>query len=135
MDHEFSCSKEEAHQYWTVPDWHKVSNNPEMNAHAHEHHILDDGVVADDDADGYFSDGQLPSDKKEEVTDNCFFDHLKYGYANEYHGQREDFCVKLDQDVFVESGAASPEQDVTMQSAEDDSSNIPMTMRRPPLKV
>ena len=61
--------------------------------------------------------------------DKYFFDHLKDDYANKYHGEREDLCIKLDQDVFGESSAASPEQDVATQSVKDDSSNIPMTMR------
>jgi hypothetical protein len=88
-----------------------VANNPEFNAYAHEHYILDDSKVAEDDANGYFYGG------KDEVMDEYFFDHLKDDHANEDHGEREDCCIKLDWDVFTESRAAFPEQDVTTQSA------------------
>jgi hypothetical protein len=82
---------------------------------------------------------------KEEVSDKCFFDHLKdenseeahgerekYEHSDKGHGQRDNCSVKLDCNVFAESGAASPEQYVTTQLAKDDSSNIPMFLRKPP---
>jgi hypothetical protein len=37
-----------------------------------------------DDAKGYFSDGSLPSDEKEEVSDEYFFDHLQDDIAEDY---------------------------------------------------
>ncbi len=71
------------------------------------------------------------------MSDNYFFNHLKdenseedHGEtekdenSNKDHGKRDNRSVKLDCGVFVESGAASPEQYVTTQFAKDDSSNI-----------
>jgi hypothetical protein len=124
MDHEVSCSKEEVHQCWTVPDRLKVTNDLEFNAYACDHYILDDGEIADDEADGYVSDGLLPSDKKDEVMDN--------ENSNEDHGESNNLSVEIDCDIFAERGAASPEQYATMRFAKDDSSNIPMSMSNPP---
>jgi hypothetical protein len=64
MDHEFSCSKEEARQCWTVQDQLKVVK---FNENGCENYILDDAEIADNDANGFFSDGLLPSDKKDSV--------------------------------------------------------------------
>jgi hypothetical protein len=68
MDHEFSCSKEEARGCWTVPERLKVTNDPEFTEYV-RNYIIDDEEICHDDADGYFSDGLLPVDKKEEVLD------------------------------------------------------------------
>ncbi len=41
-DHEFSCSKEEVHQCWTVPEQLKVTNNPEFTKYVRKKYIIDD---------------------------------------------------------------------------------------------
>jgi hypothetical protein len=75
MDHDFSCLKEEAQQCWMVPEWLKVTNDPQFTKYARKNYIInddkisDDDKICDDDAEGYFSDGSLPSDEKEEVSD------------------------------------------------------------------
>ncbi len=43
-----------------------------------------DDEIGDDDAEGYFLDGSLPSDEKEEVSDEYFFDHLQDDIAEDY---------------------------------------------------
>ncbi len=42
--------------------------------------------ICDDDAEGHFSDRSLPSDKKEEVLDKYFFDHLQEDITEDHHG-------------------------------------------------
>jgi hypothetical protein len=75
MDHDFSCSKEEAQQCWTVPKRLKVTTDPQFAEYACKNYIIDedeicnDDEIGDDDAEGYFFDGSMPSDKKEEVSD------------------------------------------------------------------
>ncbi len=100
MDHDFSCLKEEARQCWTVPKRLKVTNDPQSAEYACEKYIIDDDEICnddkigDDDAEGYFSDGSLPSDEKEEVSDEYFFDRLQddiaEDIAHEDHGQGYD---------------------------------------------
>ncbi len=74
IDHDFSCSKEEAQQCWTVPERLKVTNDPQFAEYAHENYIIDDDEICNDDeignddAKGYFLDGSLPSGEKEEVS-------------------------------------------------------------------
>ncbi len=65
MDHDFSCSKEEARQSWTVPEQLKVTNDPEFTEYACKNYIIDDDEICDDDAKGYFFDGLSPSEEKE----------------------------------------------------------------------
>jgi hypothetical protein len=113
MDHEFSCSKEVVCQFWIVPDWLKVTKDPEFNDYACEHYILDGVEIDDDDANGYFSDGSLPSDEKDKVFNEYFFNHQKDENSNKDHGESDNVAVELDHDVFSESGIASPEQNVT----------------------
>jgi hypothetical protein len=90
MDHDFSCSKEEAQRCWMVPEWLKVTNNPQFAEYACKNYIIDDDdicdddEICDDDAEGYFSDGSLPSDKKEEVSDEYFFEHLQDDITEDY---------------------------------------------------
>ena len=90
MDHDFSCLKEEARQCWTVPKRLKVTNDPQFAKYAHKNYIIDDDEICnddeigDDDAKGYFSDGSLPSDKKEEVSDKYFFEHLQDDITEDY---------------------------------------------------
>jgi hypothetical protein len=90
MDHDFSCSKEEARQCLTVPERLKVTNDPQFAKYACKNYIIDDDEICDDDeideddAEGYFSDGSLPSDEEEEVSDEYFFDHLQDDIAEDY---------------------------------------------------
>ncbi len=90
MNHDFSCSKEEARRCWTVPEWLKVTNDPQFTKYAHKNYIINDDEISNDDkicnddAKGYFSDGLLPSDKKEEVSDKYFFDHLQDDITEDY---------------------------------------------------
>jgi hypothetical protein len=86
-DHEFSCSKEEAHQCWTVLERLKVTNNPELKKYACKNYIICDAKICDDDANGYFSDRSLPVVEKEEVSDEYFFDHLNDDISGEDHGE------------------------------------------------
>ncbi len=78
MDHDFSFSKEEAQRCWTVPERIKVTNDPQFAEYAPENYIIDndeicdDDEIGDDDAKGYFLDGSLPSDEKEEVSNEYF---------------------------------------------------------------
>jgi hypothetical protein len=90
MDHDFSCSKEEAQQCWMVPEHLKVTNDPQFAEYACENYIIDDDEICNDDeignddAKGYFSNRLLPSDKKEEVSDEYFFDHLQDDITEDY---------------------------------------------------
>jgi hypothetical protein len=70
-----------------VPEWLKVTNNPEFTKYACKNCIIDDDKICADDAKGYFSDGLLPSDKKEEVLDEYFSDHLQDDITEENHGE------------------------------------------------
>jgi hypothetical protein len=79
-----------------VPERLKVTNDPQFAEYARENYIIDDDEICnddkigDDDAKGYFSDGLLPSDKKEEVSDEYFFDHLQDDIAEDI---AEDYPV------------------------------------------
>jgi hypothetical protein len=91
MDHDFSCSKEEVQRCWTVPEWLKVTNDPQFTKYACKNYIIDDDEISnddkicDDDAKGYFSDGSLPSDEKEEVSNEYSFDHLHNDITEDYN--------------------------------------------------
>jgi hypothetical protein len=76
FDHELSCTKEEASQYWRVPQQLKVTNDSEFEAYTWENYYLDDEKPIEDIDDGYFSTGLLPPNEKDEVSDGYFFDHL-----------------------------------------------------------
>ncbi len=49
MDHDFSCSKEEARQCWTVSKRLKVTNDPQFAKYAHKNYIIDDDEICNDD--------------------------------------------------------------------------------------
>ncbi len=49
MDHDFSCSKEEARQCWTVPERLKVTNDSQFTEYACENYIINDDEISDDD--------------------------------------------------------------------------------------
>ncbi len=67
-----------------------MTNDPQFAKYAHENYIIDNDEVCNDkeigdaDAEGYFSDRSLPSDEKEEVSDEYFFDHLQDDIAEDY---------------------------------------------------
>jgi hypothetical protein len=80
LPHELSCSNNEARRCWTVPQRLKVTNDPDFEAYTKDHfHIIDEDNDGNPDDSGYFFDGSLPSDKKEEVSDSYFFEHLNVG--------------------------------------------------------
>ncbi len=91
MNHDFSCLKEKACRCWSVPEWLHVTNDPEFTKYACENYIINDDKICDDDAKGYFSDGSLPSDEKEEVSDEYFFDHLQDDITEDHHGEGEGY--------------------------------------------
>jgi hypothetical protein len=78
-------------QCWTVPEGLKVINNSEFTKYARKKYIIDDDKNCDDDAKGYFSDGVLPSDEKEEVSEEYFFDHLQDDITEENHGKGKGY--------------------------------------------
>jgi hypothetical protein len=72
-------------------------------------------------------DRSLPSDEKEEVSEEYFFDHLKDDISEENHGEGKGynnfnkFNAESDNDfvdpvcnVVVESGVEGPEQSIMM---------------------
>ncbi len=73
-----------------MPECLKVTNDPQFAEYACKNFIIDDDEICNhdeignDDAKGYFSDGSLPSDKKEEVSNKYFFDHLQDDIAEDY---------------------------------------------------
>jgi hypothetical protein len=75
-----------------------VTNDPQFSEYAHENYIIDDDEICNndeignDDAEGYFSDRSLPSDEKEEVSDEYFFDHLQDDIAEDI---AEDYPVEV----------------------------------------
>jgi hypothetical protein len=77
FNHKVSCSEEEAHWCWTLPQLLKITNNTEFSDYVSLIYHLDDGSAADDEDDnGYFSDEMLPEDERDEVTDENFLKHL-----------------------------------------------------------
>jgi hypothetical protein len=50
-DHKVSCSKEEAHWCWTLPQLLRVTNNTELSHHVSANYHLDNGSAADDEDD------------------------------------------------------------------------------------
>ncbi len=117
FDHELSCTKEEACQCWTVPQWLKVTNNPEFEAYMWENYYLDDEEPIEDINDGYFSAGLLPPNEKDEVLDDYFFEHLN-----------DDSST---QDNWFEDQVAE-ERKCPTTSREELSSSPPMELRKQP---
>jgi hypothetical protein len=150
MDHDFLCLKEEARRCWTVPEGLKVTNNPEFTKYARKKYIIDDDKNCDVDAKGYFSDGVLPSDKKEEVSEEYFFDHLQDDITEENHGKGEgyntfnEFDAESNNDfvdpvcnVLAESSVEGPKKSIMMpllqkQVAKITTSHVPMYLRKSP---
>ncbi len=128
----------------------RVTNDPEFTEYVRENYIIDDKEICDDDAEGYFSDGLLPVDKKKEVSDEYFFDHLKDDISKEDHGEGEGYhtfnkfnaesdnhSVDPVHDVVAESSIVGPEQSITMrlskkQVVEKTSSDVPMSLKNSP---
>jgi hypothetical protein len=149
MDHDFSCSKEEAHQCWMVPERLKVTTNPEFTNYACKN-IIDDDKICDDDAKCYFLDGSLPSDKKEEVSNEYFFDHLQddiseenhevgkgYDTFNEFDAESNNDFVDPVCNVLVESGVKGPKKSIMLplskkQVVKITTSDVPMYLRKAP---
>jgi hypothetical protein len=150
MDHDFSCSKEEVHRCWRVPEWLKVINDPEFTEYARENYIIDDDKICDDDAEGYFSDGSSPSDEKEEVSDEYFFDHLQdditedndvkgkgYNPFNKFDAESNDDFIDPVRDVLAVSDDEGPEQSIQKtlskkKLAKITTSDFPMNQRKSP---
>jgi hypothetical protein len=69
FDHIFSCTKKDARQSWTVPQWLQATNDPYFEANTRENYNLhDEEAIEDTGNNGYFSNRSLPPDKKEEVS-------------------------------------------------------------------
>jgi hypothetical protein len=117
FDYELSCTKEEACQYWTVPQWLQVINNPEFEAYMRENYYLDDEEAIEDINNGSFSNGSLPPDEKDEVLDDFFFKHL-----NDDSSTQEQ--------LFEEEVAE--ERKIPTASREELSSSPPMDLRKQP---
>jgi hypothetical protein len=70
-----SCSKADAHQCWTLPQFLKVTNDAEFAEYAVNNYNLDEDstdAAKQDDSSGY-ADEELQEDEKEEVKDDDFF--------------------------------------------------------------
>jgi len=109
--HEMSCTTEEACNCWTLPQRLQVTNDPDFHAYATANYYLADdegGDLSVDDGndDGYFSDETLPSDKREEVSDEYFFEHLEEDELEEVEeaGREWDPDDILNADYVTEQG-------------------------------
>ncbi len=72
LNHDMSCSKAEARECWTLPQFLKVTNDAEFAEYAANNYILDynstDAAEKDESSgSGYFSDEELQEDEKEEA--------------------------------------------------------------------
>jgi hypothetical protein len=82
FNHEFACSKEEAHRCWTLDERMRITNDKEFEEDVQEYFVLDhEGIIvaSDDDEDNdlsYFSNNEIPIDEIDKVDDKCFDDHL-----------------------------------------------------------
>jgi hypothetical protein len=133
-----------------VPERLTVTNNPEFTEYAHENYIIDYDKICDDDAKSYFLDGSLPSDKKEKVSDEYFFDHLQDDISKENHGEGKecntfnefdaesnDYFVEPVCNVLAESGVEGPKKSIMMplskkQVAKITTLDAPMYLRKSP---
>ncbi len=114
-----------------VQEWLKVTNDPQFTKYACKNYIINDDKISNydkicnDDANGYFSDVSLPSDKKEEVSDEYFFDHLQDDITedynvegkgctqyNEFDAEGNDTTVDPVRDVIAVSEDEEPEQSI-----------------------
>jgi hypothetical protein len=133
MDHDFSCLKEEVHQCWTLPERLKVTNDPEFTEYARKNYIIDDDKICDDDAEGYFSDGSLPSDKKEGVSVEYFFDHLQdditdnnyvegkgCNHYNKFDAEGNDVIIDPVCNVLAASNNEGPKQSIDKTLSKND---------------
>jgi hypothetical protein len=116
-----------------------VKNDPQFTKYAHENYIINDDEIrnddeiCNDDAKGYFSDGLLPSDKKEEVSSEYFFDHLQDDITkdydvegkgctqyNEFDAERNDTTVDPVRDAIAASKDEEPEQSIYESLSKND---------------
>jgi hypothetical protein len=92
----------------------------------------------------------LPVDKKEEVSNEYFFDHLKddifeedcgesekYHNFNKYNAESDNHSVDPVHNVVAESGVVGPEQGIMMQLSKKqvekkNSLDVPMSLRKSP---
>jgi hypothetical protein len=146
MDHDFSCLKEEAGRCWTVPDHLKVTNDPHFSEYACKNYIIDNDVICNDDeisgddAKGYFLDGSLPSDKKEEVSKEFFFDHLQDDIAQDYPVKVKGLPTTNEFDAKGNDTNVDPVQDVIGLSKDNgpqlcieiSTPDVPMNLRKSP---
>jgi hypothetical protein len=128
LDHPLCCTKAEARRCWTVKDRMLVTIEPEFDVYCKENYQLEDDInkVRDDDNDGYFSgDDDLPHDEMNEVSDECFEDHLMDGVTpakSANHSKKKDKkepTVKNDLDIPMYDRKPPPESIVQMESTKD----------------
>jgi hypothetical protein len=126
-----------------------VTNNPELTKYACKNYIIDDDKICDDDAKGYFSDRLLPSDKKEEVSDEYFFDHLQDDILEKIHGEgkgcntfnkfnaesNDDFVDPVC-DVLAKNGVEGPKKSIMMLLSQKQvakiTTSVPIYLRKSP---
>jgi hypothetical protein len=75
LNHEVSCTKEEVRICCTLPEILCVTSNNNFKAYAEENYYLGDEEFSEGDGedDGYFSNDTLPTNEREEVDDDYFF--------------------------------------------------------------
>jgi hypothetical protein len=88
----------------------------------------------------YFLDRSLPSDKKEKVSDEYFFDHLQDDIAEDYPVEVEGLPTSNEFDVEVNDTNVDPVRDVIGLSEDDgpqlcieiSTPDVPMNLRKSP---
>jgi hypothetical protein len=116
LNHDMSCSKAEACECWTLPQFLKVTNDAEFAKYVANNYILvgnSTDAAEKDESSGYFSDEELQEDEKEEVTDDDFFKLLNQNILE------EDTARKLPtEEENLNLGTAGFVNDETMFDAE-----------------
>jgi hypothetical protein len=109
-----------------VPERLKVTNDPQFTKYARKNYIINDGEISDDDeicnddAEGYFSDRLLPSDEKEEVSDEFFFVHLQDDITEDYSVEGEG-CTQYNKfDAEGNDTTIDPVRDVIAASKDEE---------------
>ncbi len=120
----------------------EVTNDPDFVAYAQEHFIIDEDVeevTADEDDSGYFSDGSLPSDEREGVTDDNFLrqlyddivDKLDFGLVGLGVGEQGQ---KGGHNLFDQGEEEDDEEDVFYESTKFDPKVAKRSDEHPPGK-
>jgi hypothetical protein len=144
-DHDLSCSKEETRQCWTLDQRMGVTNDDaDFVEYCKRIFILRDPEAdnsveensANEEDDGYFSDGELPVDETSEVDDTYFYSHLHDDDVNE--GNRKtppenEFMLKSPVNLFSNENEELPDEDKRKLPANED--HIPEDKRKLPAKV